>query len=446
MAMAACSTFACRHPTCHLTFDTHASMLQHYLDFSHAAGGTTHTIQHEHTAEKTADEADHVDPPEFYPCDLCPRYFKSASALCDHLRAFHLTTPDLLPPVPIAPASLLPHQLPIPDVACNDCGGTFKTTDALHQHQWATPYHTHVAASRNPNLGTRARICSQCHTKLPSPEDLDQHFVEQHPLSEVSKQEHDEGTWHTVEGRFRVAWTKPTIQLYNVHRIFKVYNPGWRRKDFEDYRKELKRQMSEPKMVKKDIPHELRNKIRSDGNELYRYHGTTVKCKLGRPAEKVVDGAEGQEALSLCSDTECSLCRILETGFTKEKCRINSFQRYGKGIYCSGSSSKASAYVKCNVLVEKQQNFNCFSICCGCLGSSDHSSSEVNQYKVMMVCRVLAGRPYHTTRNLQHLKGPPDGFHSVQGDPGEKLNYDELVIYNDCAILPAYIILYTSSD
>ncbi|MCO5577828.1 hypothetical protein L7F22_031662 [Adiantum nelumboides] len=401
-------------------------MLQHYMNSSHPP--------------TTTGKADEADLTHFHPCDLCPRYFKSAGGLRDHLRAFHLTAIDLLPHVPIAPASLLPHQLPILDVSCNDCGHSFKTTDSLHQHQWDTPHHTHVAATRNPNRGTHARICSQCRTKLPTPEDLDQHFVEQHPLSEVPQPEHDEATWHVVEGRFRVAWTKPTIQLYKVHRIFKVYNPGWRRKDFEEYRKELKREMSEPKMVKLDIPLELFNRIRSDGNELYRYHGTTVGCKLGRPAAKV-DGAE-QESLSLCSDTECSLCRILESGFMKDKCRVNRFQRYGKGIYCSGSSSKASAYVKCNDWVEKWQNLGGFSKWFG----NNISSSNKKNYKVMMVCRVLAGRPYHTTGNLQHLKGPPDGFHSVQGDPGEKLNYDELVLYKDCAILPAYIILYTSSD
>ncbi|MCO5575118.1 hypothetical protein L7F22_028915 [Adiantum nelumboides] len=429
--------FACRHPTCALTFDSHASMLQHYLDFQHSAPSTSENpIQQPSLCESKADEPYLT---HFHPCDLCSRYFKTAGGLRDHLRDIHGTAPDLLPHVPMAPAALLTHQLPILNVACNDCGHSFKTTDSLHQHQWDTPHHTHVAATRNPNLGTLARICSQCRTKLPTPEDLDQHFVEQHPLIEVPQREHDEATWYVVEGRFCVAWKKPTIQLYKVHRIFKVYNPGWRRKDFEEYRKELKRQMSEPKMVKGDIPHELYNRIRSDGNELYRYHGTTVRCKIGRPAPRV-HGAE-QEALSLCTDSECSLCRILETGFMKEKCRVNHFQRYGKGIYCSGSSSKASAYVKCDVLPEKRRFLGFLPI----FGSNDYSSSKEN-YKVMMVCRVLAGRPYHTTRNLQDLKGPPDGFNSVQGDPGEKLNYDELVLYKDFAILPAYIILYTSSD
>lgn len=251
----------------------------------------------------------------------------------------------------------------------------------------------------------------------------------------------EERVWQQVEERFRSAWIKPSIKLYEVHRIFKVYNPGWRRKNFEEYRKKIKTEMSNRKLIKEENL-ELRNKVLHDGNELQRYHGTTVKCRLGRPA-KPEDISDQGEALSLCKDAECSLCRILQTGFKTSKCRITKFQRYGKGIYCSAASSKASAYVKCTESDQKASSFDCLF---SCFGGEEFSSGKKN-YKVMMVCRVIAGRPYHSTHSLRNLKGPPQGFHSVQGDPSPgELNYDELVVYNDCAILPAFIILYTSSD
>jgi len=42
------------------------------------------------------------------------------------------------------------------------------------------------------------------------------------------------------------------------------------------------------------------------------------------------------------------------------------------------------------------------------------------------------------------LKAPPQGFDSVLGQPGTGgvLNYPELVLFNEDAILPAYAVFY----
>lgn len=193
--------------------------------------------------------------------------------------------------------------------------------------------------------------------------------------------------------------------------------------------------MSNQKRIKEDNL-ELRNKVLCDGNELLRYHGTTIKCRLGQRPPNPKDNA----VLSLCMDNACNFCQIVKTGFKKSKCRVHKFQRFGKGIYCSGTSSKASAYVKHGKTVKKASSS--FKWFCSCL----RSDVEEGNFKVMMVCKVIAGRPYHSTQNLQDLKSPPYGFHSVQGDPGQQLNYDELVVYEDRAILLTYIILYSSSE
>lgn len=78
----------------------------------------------------------------------------------------------------------------------------------------------------------------------------------------------------------------------------------------------------------------------------------------------------------------------------------------------------------------------------------------------MLLNNVLAGSEYVTVYSATHLKGPPQGYDSVcislsratptltrlgkqvYGKPGNHLNYDELVVYTDRAIRPAYLVMY----
>ena len=56
----------------------------------------------------------------------------------------------------------------------------------------------------------------------------------------------------------------------------------------------------------------------------------------------------------------------------------------------------------------------------------------------MLLCKVAKGKVFRTERNMDTLTQPPDGFHSVKGVATEEgpLNYDELVVYDEAAILP----------
>ena len=56
----------------------------------------------------------------------------------------------------------------------------------------------------------------------------------------------------------------------------------------------------------------------------------------------------------------------------------------------------------------------------------------------MLLCKVAKGKVFRTERNMDTLTQPPDGFHSVLGVATEEgpLNYDELVVYDEAAILP----------
>ena len=56
----------------------------------------------------------------------------------------------------------------------------------------------------------------------------------------------------------------------------------------------------------------------------------------------------------------------------------------------------------------------------------------------MLLCKVAKGKVFRSERNMDTLTQPPDGFHSVKGVATEEgpLNYDELVVYDEAAILP----------
>ena len=56
----------------------------------------------------------------------------------------------------------------------------------------------------------------------------------------------------------------------------------------------------------------------------------------------------------------------------------------------------------------------------------------------MLLCKVAKGKVFRSERNMDTLTQPPDGFHSVLGVATEEgpLNYDELVVYDEAAILP----------
>lgn len=230
-------------------------------------------------------------------------------------------------------------------------------------------------------------------------------FAANNAVRAVSRSD-DAETWDRVALRFARGW-KHQKPLHGIHRIFKVYNEGKRTYGFEDYRKQLKTTTNALKGEHHGDP-DLRRKVLENGNEELMFHGTRMKC--GLPRERC------------CDDEGCSVCSIIRTGFKTSKARTG-FQRFGTGIYVSATSSKANDYVKCMVELEE-----------GGGGGQ----------KVLLVCRVLAGVVYPSTTNLEQLRSAPAGFHSVQGVPGEHLNYDELVVYDDRAILPAFIITYSS--
>ncbi|KAF9444467.1 hypothetical protein P691DRAFT_778246 [Macrolepiota fuliginosa MF-IS2] len=142
-------------------------------------------------------------------------------------------------------------------------------------------------------------------------------------------------------------------------------------------------------------------------NEQLLFHGTNRTCSLG----------EGRANTDLCQRPECYLCCIIRNSFDITKCGTkNKFRRFGTGIYTTSVSSKADDYIQ-------DVNGNTAA-------------------RALLLNRVIVGNPGRLTRNATNLLSPPTGCHSIVGEPGVDLKYEETVVYNNDAIRPAFLIIY----
>jgi len=62
--------------------------------------------------------------------------------------------------------------------------------------------------------------------------------------------------------------------------------------------------------------------------------------------------------------------------------------------------------------------------------------------KAIILNKVALGRVFKSYFNAPNVTGPPPGFDCVVGEPGPVLNFDEVVVYDECAVIPAYLIIY----
>ena len=133
----------------------------------------------------------------------------------------------------------------------------------------------------------------------------------------------------------------------------------------------------------------------------------TLTCAAGHP--------------NLCVNDDCAVCSIIRVGFKTKKAQSNiSFARFGRGVYFSSTSSKSHDY---NARAERG------------LGAGRRSK---------LVCTVMVGRGHVSTTRPESLTAPPEGYHSVIGQPARRgeLHFDELCVYDDAAALPRYLVIY----
>ncbi|KAJ0025187.1 hypothetical protein Pint_09386 [Pistacia integerrima] len=230
--------------------------------------------------------------------------------------------------------------------------------------------------------------CSQCGEVFPKIESLELHQAVRHAVSELGPVD---SSRNIVEIIFKSSWLKKDNPICKIERILKVHNTQRTIQRFEDCRD----------AVKTRALNSARKNPRcaADGNELLRFHCTTLSCNLG-----------SRGSSSLCSSVPgCSVCTIIRHGFQGKECK-------GVGIRTTASSGRAHDSLK-----------NC-----------------TDDRRAMLVCRVIAGRVRQVTDDA-----PPEedsvsvgSYDSVAGYGGIYSNLEELFVFNPRAILPCFVVIY----
>jgi hypothetical protein len=152
------------------------------------------------------------------------------------------------------------------------------------------------------------------------------------------------------------------------------------------------------------------------------------KVSVSTGESTVVNGNE-THVFHGCAEAAMDLANpssIIRTGFLKKywKTSAGEWQRFGPGFYFGQQASKSHEYP----LPEMQR-----------LGPGEHT-------RKMLLCKVARGKVFKTAENMATLKGAaPAGFDSVHGDAqkGGALNFDELVVYRQEAVLPFAVVEYS---
>ncbi|CAM9699673.1 unnamed protein product [Scytosiphon promiscuus] len=199
--------------------------------------------------------------------------------------------------------------------------------------------------------------------------------------------------YSSLKEQFLVKFQKP-IDGLKVERIFKIQVPN----DVHEKHKAYAATMTNPRR---------------------RFHGTSCSdaCRF------FVDLRGGP-----CGVPHCNVCSICTHGFklkgsvgrTAQRTNVNL--RYGEGLYFSSVSGKANDYA----------------------AASEKEGARGKKWRCMFVANVSVGKAFKTIKGtLPNYLCPPQGYDSVVGEVGGDLNYDEVVVYNEDAALPTYLISYS---
>lgn len=248
--------------------------------------------------------------------------------------------------------------------------------------------HTIIDPSRFPSPRTTICACSQCGEVFPKIESLELHQAVRHAVSELGP---EDSSRNIVEIIFKSSWLKQDSPMCKIERILKVHNTQRTIQRFEDCRD----------AVKTRALNSTRKNPRcaADGNELLRFHCTTLSCNLGSRGSSTLCG----------SVPGCSVCTIIRHGFQGKEC---------KGIRTTASSGRAHDSLR-----------NC-----------------TDERRAMLVCRVIAGRVRRVTDDAPSEEDSVSGgsYDSVAGYTGVYSNLEELFVFNPRAILPCFVVIYKS--
>ncbi|KAG6526170.1 uncharacterized protein LOC122047416 [Zingiber officinale] len=196
----------------------------------------------------------------------------------------------------------------------------------------------------------------------------------------VSELAPEDASRNIIELIFYSSWIKNQTPSCKIDRIVKVHNTQRAITKFEEYRDSIK--------IKANKHARKHPRCAADGNELLRFYSTTLACSLGLHG-----------STSLCqSSKQCGVCSIIRDGFKVDEAgRIRTMATSGRAH------------------------------------GMPHISSDGGK-RAMIVCRVIAGR----------VEKSEDGVGEYDSVTETCSNLDELFVFNPGAILPCFVVMYTS--
>ncbi|KAF2549746.1 hypothetical protein F2Q68_00035954 [Brassica cretica] len=226
-------------------------------------------------------------------------------------------------------------------------------------------------------------------------------------LEKISDLGPEDSGRNIVEIIFKSSWLKKDSPICKIERILKVHNNQRTIQRFEGCRDAVKGRALQT--TRKDA------RCAADGNELLRFHCTTLTCSLG-----------SRGSSSLCANLPiCGVCNVIRHGFQGNSGVGGVTATASYGVRTTASSGRADDLLTC--------------------------SDDVR--RVMLVCRVIAGRvkrvdlPADST--AEEKKSPVEDNAAVCGvfdseaiNAGVYSSLEELVIFNRRAILPCFVVIY----
>ncbi|KAF9533957.1 hypothetical protein CPB83DRAFT_417181 [Crepidotus variabilis] len=245
------------------------------------------------------------------------------------------------------------------------------------------------------NLGEN--LCIMC---MQAPKMAHSHFCNQTCADDAESKgpmiievPYGHSTFKSVADQFKSSWRHVGSTCPTVKQVYKIVTPKTQLASYNAYKAAVE---SRGQFVASG---------RSEGNENRRWHGTRRVCNLG-------DKGQTQ----FCNSTTCSLCCIIRTSYDITLWgKKTGWGRFGKGIYTSSTSSKSNDY--------------------------SHNDCKSN-LKAILLNKVVVGKGCKMLQDHTTLTTPPSGFDSVLAEKGGSLNYDELVVYNNDAIRPSFLVMY----
>ncbi|TKV96902.1 hypothetical protein SEVIR_9G460200v4 [Setaria viridis] len=263
-----------------------------------------------------------------------------------------------------------------------------------------------LQASRQSSRSFAARgdvfPCKVCGEVLARPQLLELHQAMRHSLSELT--DLDSST-NIIRMIFLAGW-KPGVggeAPIVVRRVLRIHHNPRALARFEEYR-DLVRARAARRCAGEGgaAAAAVEERCVADGNERLRFHCSTMLCSLGG------GGA--------CGSPYCCVCSTLRHGFAGKQADVDGIATY---------ASAWAAHASLPDDVEREFAF-------------------LQVRRAMLVCRVVAGR---VGRGADDDKVAYDSMVPVRGVGGGRATGGddvELLVFNPRAVLPCFVILYSS--